>query len=74
MSSSRQPPSDGNATGAAPNDTTYSDTSGRIFNFYTTFAEKMDQENVENWKDGANSILVFVRFHAALTVAIFVYL
>jgi hypothetical protein len=62
MSSSQQPPSDDNATGTAPNQTTYSDASGRIFNFYATCAEKMDQENVENWKDGADTILVFVRF------------
>jgi hypothetical protein len=66
MSPSQQPPSDDNDTGAAPNETTYSDPSGRIFNLYTTCAEKMDHENVENWKDGANSILVFVRFHAPL--------
>jgi hypothetical protein len=50
-----------NTAGTAPNETTYSDYSGRIFNLYTTCAEKMDQENVENWKDGANTILVFVR-------------
>jgi hypothetical protein len=68
MSSSQQPPPDDNVTGTASNQTTYSDTSGRIFNFYTICAEKMDQENVENWKDGANTILVFVRFHAPLTV------
>ncbi|KAN0130524.1 hypothetical protein V8E53_011610, partial [Lactarius tabidus] len=31
---------------------------------YTTRAQTLDQENVENWKEGADSILVFVRFHS----------
>ncbi|KAN0130536.1 hypothetical protein V8E53_011622 [Lactarius tabidus] len=71
MSSSQQPPSDDNATGTAPNQTTYSDASGRIFNFYATCAEKMDQENVENWKDGADTILVFIGLFSS-TVATFI--
>ncbi|KAN0130542.1 hypothetical protein V8E53_011628, partial [Lactarius tabidus] len=37
MSSSRKPPSDNNSTGTAPDQTIYSDSSGRIFNFYTTY-------------------------------------
>jgi hypothetical protein len=61
-------------TSTAPDETTYSDASGRIFNLYTTRAQKLDHENVENWKDGADSILVFVRFHVAHTVTIFVFL
>ncbi|KAN0130540.1 hypothetical protein V8E53_011626 [Lactarius tabidus] len=71
MSSSQQPPPDDNVTGTASNQTTYSDTSGRIFNFYTICAEKMDQENVENWKDGANTILVFIGLFSS-TVATFI--
>jgi hypothetical protein len=68
MSSSQQPPSENagnNTSGTAPDETTYSDPSGRIFNLYTTRAQKLDRENVENWKEGADSILVFVRFHIA---------
>ena len=65
MSASRQPPlehvCDG-TTGISPNETTYSDPSGPIFNMYTTRAQRLDHENVENWKEGADTILVFVRF------------
>ncbi|KAH9173682.1 hypothetical protein EDB89DRAFT_1884768 [Lactarius sanguifluus] len=42
--------------------TTYSDPSGAIFSLYLARASKFDDENVENWKGGADSILVFVRF------------
>ena len=48
--------------------TSFGAPSGAIFNMYTTRAQKLDQENVEIWKDSANTILVFVCFHAALTV------
>jgi hypothetical protein len=57
-----------NITGTASNETTYSDSSGNIFNMYSTRAQSLDHDNVENWKDGANSILVFVSFHAPITV------
>ena len=33
---------------------------------YITRALKFDGENVENWQKGAQSILIFVRFSAAL--------
>ena len=52
-------------TGTTPNETTFGAHSGGIFNMYTTRAQKLDQENVEVWKEGADTILVFVRFHAA---------
>ncbi|KAH8991210.1 hypothetical protein EDB92DRAFT_1798310, partial [Lactarius akahatsu] len=39
--------------------TTYSDPSGAIFSLYLARASKFDDENVENWKGGADSILVF---------------
>ena len=54
----------------APNETTYTDLSGAIFSMYITRAPKSDRANVENWQGGAQSILVFVSFSAALTVAI----
>lgn len=41
--------------------TTYSDSSGAIFSLYISRAQKFDEENVENWKGGAEGILVFVR-------------
>jgi hypothetical protein len=40
---------------------TYSDSSGAIFSMYFTRAQKFDEENAENWKGGAEGILVFVR-------------
>src|ERR1700761_276608 len=48
----------------APKETTYIDPSGAIFSMYITRALKFDDENVENWKGGADGILVFVRFHS----------
>ncbi|KAH8991218.1 hypothetical protein EDB92DRAFT_1798375, partial [Lactarius akahatsu] len=51
----------------ASKEATYSDPSGAIFSMYITRALKFDDENVENWKGGADSILVFVRSRAALT-------
>jgi len=52
----------------APKETTYSDPSGAIFSMYITRALKFDDENVENWKGGADGILVFVCFRAAPTM------
>ena len=52
----------------AQKEPTYSDPSGAIFSMYITRALKFDDENVENWKGGADGILVFVRFRAALTM------
>ncbi|KAN0130530.1 hypothetical protein V8E53_011616, partial [Lactarius tabidus] len=60
-----------NTTGTTPNLTVFSGPSGAIFNMYTTRAQRLDQENVENWKDGANSILVFIGLFSS-TVATFV--
>ena len=53
---------------SAPNETTYTDPSGAIFSMYITRALKFDRENVENWKGGADGILIFVRFSVALTM------
>ncbi|KAH9033188.1 hypothetical protein EDB83DRAFT_2296495 [Lactarius deliciosus] len=39
--------------------TTYSDPSGAIFSLYLARASKFDDENVENWKGGADDILIF---------------
>src|ERR1700761_2369760 len=58
----------------APKETTYSDPSGAIFSMYITRALKFDDENVENWKGGADGILVFVRFHIAPTMTTALYL
>ena len=52
-------------TGTTPNETSFGVSSGAIFNMYSTRAQKLDQENVEIWKEGADTILVFVRFHTA---------
>ena len=46
--------------------TTYSDSSGAIFSMYITRAQKFDEENAENWKGGAEGILVFVRSESRL--------
>ncbi|KAH8991213.1 hypothetical protein EDB92DRAFT_1798428, partial [Lactarius akahatsu] len=43
----------------ASRETTYSDPSGAIFSIYLTHASKFDDEDVENWKGGADGILVF---------------
>ncbi|KAH9173675.1 hypothetical protein EDB89DRAFT_1849714, partial [Lactarius sanguifluus] len=68
----QQPPSQ-NACGctAAPKETTYSDSSGAIFSMYITRALEFDDENVENWKGGADGILVFTGIFSA-TVATFI--
>ena len=58
----------------AQKETKYSDPSGAIFSMYITRALKFDDENVENWKGGADGILVFVRFRAALTMKTALYL
>ncbi|KAI9439629.1 hypothetical protein H4582DRAFT_1812966, partial [Lactarius indigo] len=76
MIAPQQPPSQ-NTCGCstAPKETTYSDSSGAIFSMYIDRAQKFDDENVENWKGGAESILVFVRFHTGIfsaTVATFI--
>ena len=44
-----------------PKGTSCGDPSGTIFNMYTTRAQELDKENVQNWKEGADTILVFVR-------------
>ncbi|KAH9055001.1 hypothetical protein EDB87DRAFT_1834477 [Lactarius vividus] len=56
---------------AAPKETTYSDSSGTIFSMYITRALDFDDENVENWKGGAEGILVFTGIFSA-TVATFI--
>jgi hypothetical protein len=45
-----------------PEKTTYDDSSGAIFSMYLTQAQKLDEENVENWTGVADRILIFVRF------------
>ena len=59
-----RPPSPSSAYDTAPpNETTHSDPSGAIFSMYITRVQKFeDEKNVENWKGGADGILVFVRF------------
>ncbi|KAH8983787.1 hypothetical protein EDB86DRAFT_2811198, partial [Lactarius hatsudake] len=52
-------------------ETTHSDSSGAIFSMYITRAQEFDDENVENWKGGADSILVFTGIFSA-TVATFI--
>ncbi|KAN0130549.1 hypothetical protein V8E53_011635, partial [Lactarius tabidus] len=73
MSSPRQPlsedASDDDAT--SPNETTYSDPSGAIFSMYITRAVKFDREDVENWKGGAEGILVFTGLFSS-TIATFI--
>ena len=56
---------DDTTTGTTPNETSFGSPAGAIFNMYTTRAQKLDQESVEIWKEGANTILIFVRFHTA---------
>ncbi|KAH9054988.1 hypothetical protein EDB87DRAFT_1814176, partial [Lactarius vividus] len=55
----------------APKEATYSDPSGAIFSMYISRALKFDDENVENWKGGADSILVFTGVFSS-TVATFI--
>ena len=65
------PPSeDAGEKTTAPNETTYIDPSGAIFSMYITRALKFDGENVENWQEGSQSILIFVRFSPALTMVV----
>ncbi len=59
---------------AGGSQTTYSDSSGPIFSMYNTRVQKFDEENVENWKGSAESILVFVCIHPVLTVTMVIYL
>ncbi|KAF8257179.1 hypothetical protein EI94DRAFT_1633304 [Lactarius quietus] len=60
-----------NTTGTTPNEATYSDPSGAIFSMYITRALKLDREIVENWKGGADGILVFTGLFSS-TVATFI--
>lgn len=53
-----------------PEKMTYDDSSGAIFSMYITQAQKLDEENVENWTGVADRILIFVRFQTALFLAI----
>ncbi len=55
-----------------PKNATYNDSSEAIFSIYLTQAQKLDEDNVENWKGVADRILIFVRFHAAPTPRIVV--
>ncbi|KAH9173679.1 hypothetical protein EDB89DRAFT_2242063 [Lactarius sanguifluus] len=50
---------------------TYSDSSGAIFSIYITHAQKLDEDNVENWKVVADKILIFTGLFSA-TVSIFI--
>ena len=52
------PPEDGGDKITAPKETTYTDPSGAIFSMYTTRGLKIDSENVENWQEGSQSILI----------------
>ncbi|KAH9013839.1 hypothetical protein EDB85DRAFT_900820 [Lactarius pseudohatsudake] len=68
MAASLQNAGDGTT---APKEATYSDPSGTIFSMYISRALKFDDENVENWKGGADSILVFTGVFSS-TVATFI--
>ncbi len=57
-----------------PEKATYNDSSGAIFSIYITQAQKLDEDNVENWKGVADRILIFVRFHTTPTPRIVVFL
>ncbi|KAH9007407.1 hypothetical protein EDB83DRAFT_2236509, partial [Lactarius deliciosus] len=50
---------------------TYSDSSGAIFSIYITHAQKLDEDNVGNWKVVADNILIFTGLFSA-TVSIFI--
>ncbi|KAI9434945.1 hypothetical protein H4582DRAFT_726434 [Lactarius indigo] len=50
---------------------TYCDSSRTIFSIYITYSQKLDEDNVENWKAVADRILVFTGLFSA-TVAIFI--
>ncbi|KAH9025462.1 hypothetical protein EDB85DRAFT_2149793 [Lactarius pseudohatsudake] len=65
------PPQNVCGCSTAPKETTYSDSSGAIFSMYITRALEFDDENVENWKGGADGILVFTGIFSA-TVATFI--
>ncbi|KAF8261486.1 hypothetical protein EI94DRAFT_1606600, partial [Lactarius quietus] len=72
MFSPQQPPPENvEDDTTAPNETTYSDPSGAIFSMYIVRALKFDRENVENWKGGADGILVFTGLFSS-TVATFI--
>src|SRR6266702_1818215 len=58
----------------APKTTGVRDPAATILSMYMTRVQKFEDENVENWKGGAEGILVFVRFSSALTTTIVVYL
>ena len=57
-----------------PEQATYDDTSGAIFSMYNTQAQKLDEDNVENWTGVADRILIFVRFQTAPSPGIVVFL
>ncbi|KAN0130552.1 hypothetical protein V8E53_011638 [Lactarius tabidus] len=75
MSDSEIPPLPSHNTNlddAAPKETTSSDPSGAIFSMYITRVQKFeDEKNVENWKGGADGILVFTGLFSS-TVATFI--
>ncbi|KAH9008216.1 hypothetical protein EDB83DRAFT_2235680, partial [Lactarius deliciosus] len=50
---------------------TYSDRSGAVFSMYIDRARAFDNEDVENWEGGADSILVFTGIFSS-TVATFI--
>ena len=57
-----------------PEQATYDDTSGAIFSMYNTQAQKLDEDNVENWTGVADRILIFVRFQTAPSPGIVIFL
>ncbi|KAH8978309.1 hypothetical protein EDB86DRAFT_3108778 [Lactarius hatsudake] len=71
MAPQQDPSQEASDDTTAPKKTTYSDPSGAIFSMYITRALKFDDENVENWKGGADSILVFTGLFSS-TVATFI--
>ncbi|KAH9015669.1 hypothetical protein EDB85DRAFT_2210090 [Lactarius pseudohatsudake] len=54
-----------------PEKATYNDSSEAIFSIYNAQAQKIDEDNVENWKGVADRILIFTGLFSS-TVAIFI--
>ncbi|KAH9033168.1 hypothetical protein EDB83DRAFT_2296464 [Lactarius deliciosus] len=54
-----------------PEKATYNDSSGAIFSIYIAQAQKIDEDNVENWKGVADRILIFTGLFSS-TVATFI--
>jgi len=73
LSDVQQPPvqiTDDDSPSPRTNGYRYRDPAAAILSMYLPRVQKLEDENVENWKGNAEGILVFVRFCCAPTVAI----